>query len=264
MRGIRLPSSLVPSQFALVTAGQLGYDSSRKLHAGAALGDMSDSVPVFSLLPWNRGLMADLSADPFPTTVSGWEGDPLVLAAGATHFGFVLQGPARLECISGSFALCNGMYFAVPGRATLRDGHGLVMTRLGYRGFPHFGGPIEERGRLRYLDGCTDSLLVPPVLRGDPCLNLLHLPPHTRQTMHTHPSLRVGVVVRGVGECVTPEGIRPLQSGHAFLIPAQLQHCFHTAAAELVVIAYHPDSDFGPTDEVHPMINRTILREVQA
>jgi hypothetical protein len=25
------------------------------------------------------------------------------------------------------------------------------------------------------------------------------------------------------------------------------------------VIAYHPDSDFGPTHENHPMVNRTIV-----
>ena len=30
------------------------------------------------------------------------------------------------------------------------------------------------------------------------------------------------------------------------------------------VIAYHPDSDFGPQDEDHPMINRTIVDGVQA
>ena len=32
----------------------------------------------------------------------------------------------------------------------------------------------------------------------------------------------------------------------------------------MAVIAYHPDSDFGPTHEVHPMINRTIVDGVSA
>ena len=27
----------------------------------------------------------------------------------------------------------------------------------------------------------------------------------------------------------------------------------------MCVIAYHPDSDFGPTDDDHPMVNRTIV-----
>ncbi|MSQ82944.1 MAG: hypothetical protein EXR77_08510 [Myxococcales bacterium] len=27
----------------------------------------------------------------------------------------------------------------------------------------------------------------------------------------------------------------------------------------LDVLAWHPDSDFGPTDQTHPMVNRTLL-----
>jgi len=153
------------------------------------------------------------------------------------------------------------MYFAVPGPLTLTEGRGLVVSRLGHRGFFQLGGPVEERGRLRYIDGCTDSLLVPPVLRGDPCLNLLHLPPSTRQTPHTHPSVRIGLVVRGAGSCVTPERTVALVPSRAFVIRADTPHCFHTGPSELLVLAYHPESDFGPTHEDHPMINRTIVRE---
>ena len=36
-------------------------------------------------------------------------------------------------------------------------------------------------------------------------------------------------------------------------------HCFRTEDSGMCVIAYHPDSDFGPTDDEHPMINRTIV-----
>jgi hypothetical protein len=44
-----------------------------------------------------------------------------------------------------------------------------------------------------------------------------------------------------------------------FVIPALGEHAFATSDDELTVIAYHPDSDFGPEDEDHPMINRTIV-----
>jgi hypothetical protein len=44
------------------------------------------------------------------------------------------------------------------------------------------GGPCEAFGRLRYIDGCSDSLLVGPAVRGDPCLNHLHFPPGVSQT----------------------------------------------------------------------------------
>jgi quercetin dioxygenase-like cupin family protein len=204
------------------------------------------------------GRLADLREES-PTILSAWVADALTLGPSATHFGFVQTGPAELRCASGTFTLGRGMYFAVPGSMQVAAGTGIVVSRPGYRGFFHLGGPIEETGRLRYIDGCTDSLLIPPVLKGDPCLNLLHLPPGTRQSSHTHPSPRIGLVVRGTGRCVTPAGEVELAQGLAFIIAAGALHCFETDDDPLVVLAYHPDSDFGPTHEDHPMINRTIV-----
>lgn len=201
----------------------------------------------------------DLRSDPFPTLVNTWSGGAAELPASGTQFGFVHTGPAELECASGTFRLKPGMYFSAPGAAVIRGGSGLAITREGFLGFFHLGGPVEDTGRLRYIDGCTDSLLVPPVLLGDPCLNLLHIPPQTRQSAHTHPSVRVGQIVRGSGECVTPGGRFALRPGLAFVIAADSLHSFHTDRESLLVIAYHPDSDFGPTHECHPMVNRTIL-----
>ncbi len=213
----------------------------------------------FVAYPLTHGLVADLRDDPFPTRVSGWNGEELSLDALGTHFGFVQCGPAVLRCASGVFPLTAGMYFAVPGSLTVGPGQGVVVTRQDASGFFHLGGPIEGRGRLRYIDGCTDSLLIPPVIRGDACLNLLHLPPGTRQQMHRHPSVRVGLVIRGEGVCVTPEQQIPLSPGMIFQIRAGGLHCFTTRDSELLVLAYHPDSDVGPTHEDHPMINRTLI-----
>ena len=134
------------------------------------------------------------------------------------------------------------------------------------------GGPIEQKGRLLYIDGCSDSLLIPPVIKGDPCLNYLHFPAQISQTRHTHPSMRVGVVARGGGRCVVPSnedgtGIDitiPLTPGNIFVIPTDGHHSFFTDDSEMDVIAYHPDSDTGPTHNDHPMINRTIVDGVSA
>jgi hypothetical protein len=216
-------------------------------------------VKGFSSFPLTHGCLADFSADRFATVVFGWTGERFSLGPAGTYFGFVFSGPAVLHCAAGTFPLKTGMYFCVPGALTIQQGQGLVIARLDYQGLFHLGGPIESQGRLRYIDGCTDSLLIPPVLRGDPCLNLLHLPPGTVQTAHTHPSLRVGLVIRGMGHCLTPEGRSPLAPGQAFAIPADRLHSFHTAADALLVVAYHPDSDFGPTHDNHPMINRTVI-----
>jgi hypothetical protein len=32
----------------------------------------------------------------------------------------------------------------------------------------------------------------------------------------------------------------------------------------MLVVAYHPESDYGPTHEAHPMINRTMVGGVPA
>lgn len=120
-----------------------------------------------------------------------------------------------------------------------------------------FGGPIENVGRLKYIDGCSDTLLISPSRLGEPCLNLLHFPAQTNQTMHHHPSFRFGMVVTGTGESVGENGKVVLNEGDVFYIPKNIEHKFNTYQSEMNVIAFHPDSDWGPTDETHPMKNRT-------
>ena len=47
-----------------------------------------------------------------------------------------------------------------------------------------------------------------------------------------------------------------------FDIPPDSEHSFFTdnpGEGIMDVIAFHPDSDYGPEDENHPMINRTII-----
>ena len=88
-----------------------------------------------------------------------------------TTYGVVVGGPAVLECEAGSFELKSEMYFSVVGDWSLRGGSGLCVDAPGYEGVFQLGGPIEAVGRLRYIDGCTDSLLLGPLVCGDPCSN---------------------------------------------------------------------------------------------
>jgi hypothetical protein len=222
---------------------------------------------VESFIPFelSHGLLMDMRRDEFPGSLYAWCDGTLQLAESGTHFGYVQAGEARLVAGAGTFTLRAGMYFSLPGAGRLVGaGQGIVITREGYRGLFSLGGPIEAVGRLRYIDGCTDSLLLPPVMLGDPCLNALYFPPGVKQTRHTHPSARVGIVAGGAGECLTPEGGFPLRAGRAFIIPAGSLHSFNTAGEPMVVIAYHPDSDFGPTHETHPMVNRTMVNGISA
>lgn len=213
----------------------------------------------------HHGVLADLHQDPFPTTFSGWVGMPLDLPENATHFAYVHAGAAHIDCSAGRFTLAPGMYFSIAGKGRISgDDQGIVLTRHGARGMFQIGGPVEARGRLNYIDGCTDSLLIPPVLQGDACLNLLCFPQGIAQTAHTHPSLRAGMVISGSGLCRTSLGTFPLLAGQVFLIHANQLHAFSTPDEGMRVIAFHPDSDFGPTHQDHPMINRTIVNGMPA
>ena len=60
------------------------------------------------------------------------------------------------------------------------------------------------------------------------------------------------------------EGKIPLITGHAFVIKTNPPHSFNTLSETIDVIAFHPDSDTGMTDDDHPMVNRTMVDGVSA
>ena len=172
--------------------------------------------------------------------------------------------PTRVSWRDVDFSLGVGCYAQVPGGALVRGGAGLIIYSPEYIGLAQAGGPVEASGRLNYIDGCSDSLLVCPAQLGEPCLNLLHLPPGIHQSAHTHPSERIGIILRGSGVCRTAAGDTLLQAGMFWFIPPEFVHSFHTYGDALDVLAWHPDSDFGPSHDAHPMINRTIVDGVPA
>jgi hypothetical protein len=195
--------------------------------------------------------------------------DRTVLGDG-THVGAVGTGITGLVLPDGRrYELRAGMWFVVPGPAVFEpaepdnsgvDGARVVVVSVaGWTGLFALGGPVEAQGRLSYIDGCTDTVLAAPPRLGDPCLNLLVVPPHTDQTTHRHPSLRAGIVVAGRGHCAHPDGRHELAVGTGWFIPPETDHSFHTHDEPLAVVAFHPDSDTGPTDDDHPMRNRTLI-----
>jgi len=215
------------------------------------------------------GLLHDDGDVRFRTLVYGWdtrgrsaETRALVPTHGAV-WGFVTLGIVQVSS-SGNhprtvreaefFVTANGAEFMMPPGVQL-----FAVQQIGFRAIPMVGGPIEARGRLCYIDGCSDSLLVPPSVAGNPCLNHLHFPPDIDQRLHTHASTRAGVVARGGGRCVTTQGAVSLAPGSIFVVPSHGVHGFQSFAATMDVITYHPDSDHGPTHGAHPMINRTLV-----
>ena len=117
---------------------------------------------------------------------------------------YVYEGVVKIsKTNSSSFLITNGMFASFTGNVEISKdtiGKAVVIEinhsegeyyKNHYRAFFTIGGEIEDKGRLRYIDGCTDSLLIPPVKKGDPCLNHLHFPKNITQTPHTHPSHRI-------------------------------------------------------------------------
>ena len=211
-------------------------------------------------------------ADPrFPSNVYGVSGGALgrdvVIRTPGACYGYVQTGKARVSCPDVRWDLEAGQWFATPSAAVVVAGayaRVMIVQRLGYRGVSLSGGPIEPRGRLRYIDGCSDTLMIAPLVKGDPCFNLLHFPPGIAQTHHTHPTIRAGLIHRGRGRCYTREGMMDLLPGSMFILYPDAVHAFYTDDEPMSLTVFHPDSDFGPTDEAHPMLNRTIVDGISA
>ena len=185
----------------------------------------------------------------------------------ASTYGYVLEGSCIIRANKQDWHLQEGNYFAFSGSFNVMKSDELKLwsvTKLGYRVMPVVG-QIENNGRLSYIDGCSDSVLVSMARMGDPVLNYLHFPTGIYQTQHTHPSIRMGCVIKGEGEAFQEKSnhsdgwTKPLKKGCRFMLTEQELHSFKTSDSDMDIIAFHPDSDTGPTDENHSMINRTYI-----
>jgi hypothetical protein len=122
-------------------------------------------------------------------------------------------------------------------------------------------------GDLSYIDGCSNSILLAPPRNGDPCMNLMYMPPGVNQTWHVHPTIRIGAVVHGQGVAESRVGgtiIRTqLHRGSVFVIQPMELHHFKTEDNDLAVVVFHPDSEGGPQDAYNPMFSRTYVKGVE-
>ncbi len=210
------------------------------------------------------GATLDATTTMYPSRLEVVVGAKRFESSTSTHYGFVVEGRARVGGAGLNLEASAGAFFCIPGGLELdATGRVVVIERLGFLAMAA-AGRIESAGRLSYIDGCTDSVLVMPPRLGDPVLNHLHFPAGITQSVHSHPSIRLGVVSSGRGVAYGPGAgtawEEPLESACVFLLESHEFHAFRTAADVMNVIAYHPDSDWGPTDGVHPMLNRTYVR----
>ena len=138
-------------------------------------------MSAFSLLAASTPGELHALGGKFPASLKAWHEPCSIELSNGTHYGFVHEGCVELDCASGNFTLQSGMYFRTPGAMRLEnlDSHssGFVITRVHDHdrdlGFFQLGGPVEEQGRLEYIDGCSDSLLISPAVLGDPWSELV-------------------------------------------------------------------------------------------
>lgn len=168
----------------------------------------------------------------------------------STGYGIVLNGNSIIDGIQipAGYAFC--------AKTKIIGGSFIVVVRYGVTGQTVIGVEVESGGRLKYIDGCTDTVLIYPPKLGYPSLNSLHFPPNTDQTFHTHDSIRMGVILSGSGVASTEQGEIELNVGDAWCIEENERHRFKSTNG-MTVIAFHPDGDWGPSDHTHPMINKT-------
>lgn len=154
--------------------------------------------------------------------------------------------------------------FGVNGHFTIKCGHGTAVV-IEYPGLHllesrYYVQDHLDMGNLSYMDGGTNTTAVNPGRLGDPVVNYVHFPAGMQQTLHTHPSHRVGMVIKGRGLIELDDGEFPLEPGDVFFMQRNVLHNFTCPHNEDVVLfVFAPDSGTGPTDEVNPLKIRTYV-----
>jgi quercetin dioxygenase-like cupin family protein len=117
-----------------------------------------------------------------------------------------------------------------------------------------------DMGNLSYMDGGTNTTAINPGRLGDPVINYVHFPAGMFQTLHTHPSHRVGLVLKGNGVIHLDRGEQfEIKEGEAFLMRRNELHNFTCPEGDVVLFVWAPDSGTGPTDETNPLKVRTYI-----
>ncbi len=153
---------------------------------------------------------------------------------------------------------------AVNNHFTVKCGQGtaIVIEYMGLRLLEsrYFVQDKLGMGNLSYMDGGTNTTAVNPGRLGDPVINYVHFPAGMSQTLHTHPSHRIGIVLKGHGLIELDDGEFSLQQGDVFFMQRNVLHNFMCPYNEDVVLfVFAPDSGTGPTDEVNPLKIRTYV-----
>lgn len=155
--------------------------------------------------------------------------------------------------------------FAVNQSFTIKCGSNSSAVVIEYQGLHllesrYFVQDQLDMGNLSYMDGGTNTTAVNPGRLGDPVINYVHFPNGMYQTLHTHPSHRVGLVLKGNGEIeLDNEEFFAINEGDVFFMQRNVLHNFICRHEDVVLFVFAPDSGTGPTDDVNPLKIRTYV-----
>lgn len=157
--------------------------------------------------------------------------------------------------LKGAFCACLNEEYIIEGNALIIDCPGYLFNEQKIAKLD-----FTSPGQLSYIDGCSNTNVIDPLRNGDPCLNYLYFPPSIQQTFHTHPSLRIGVIVHGQGTAEIYDKKYTLKENDMFILERHVLHRFLTENSSMSLFVFHPDSEDGPRDEFNPMKTRTYLK----
>jgi quercetin dioxygenase-like cupin family protein len=155
--------------------------------------------------------------------------------------------------------------FCVNHPFTIECGHFSSAVVIEYMGLHllesrYYVQDVLNLGNLSYIDGGTNTTAVNPGRLGDPVVNYVHFPAQMYQTLHTHPSHRIGLVLRGKGTIeLDNEEFYELNEGEAFFMRRNELHNFVTTDEDVILFVFAPDSGTGPTDDINPLKVRTYI-----
>lgn len=163
----------------------------------------------------------------------------------------------KFESVNAAFAVNN--HFTIKcgsGTAVVVEYPGLHLLESRY-----YVQDILAQGNLSYIDGGTNTTAVNPGRLGDPVINYVHFPAGMTQTLHTHPSHRVGMVLKGLGQIELDNNeLFDVREGEVFFMQRNVLHNFMCPfGQDVVLFVFAPDSGTGPTDEVNPLKIRTYI-----
>lgn len=118
---------------------------------------------------------------------------------------------------------------------------------------------LQKSCNLPYINGCSSRQIFSPERQGDPCWQMMFMPPKTKEQMHhVHTTARAVYVLKGKGSCVYDHGKEfEFNAGDTIIIPKLVSHHFITDDLSLTVLPVHIFSSLGSIEFDHPMMRGT-------